>query len=204
MLEKIFESTMWKTRFLVVLAVVFGLVGSLILFVVGSMDIWEVAKYTFETITTGAHPDKFHEDIVSKIIGAVDLYLIAIVMFIFAFGVYELFISKIDHAMGNAKSSKILAIDSLDQLKDIEYIPDFKCYQPFQRLVIDSNGKVMACANDQMSSVCIGDANTMTVHEIWHGKKMQEFRQDHLDHNAIAKHDICKQCKYQEREIMKR
>ena len=44
----------------------------------------------------GTHPEHFHEDIVAGIIGAVDLYLIAVVLLIFSFGIYELFISKID------------------------------------------------------------------------------------------------------------
>lgn len=83
---------------------------------------------------------------------------------------------------------------SLDELKNIEYLPEFKCYQPFQRLVIDSNGKVMACANDQMGAICIGDTKEQTVHDIWNSKKMKEFREDHIKHMAIEKYDICKQC----------
>ena len=118
MFEKIFEGIIWRSRFIVILAVIFGLLGALVLFIVASMDIWGVATYTFNTIITGAHPDKFHEDIVAGIIGAVDLYLIAVVMFIFSFGLYELFISDIDEAMGDVNSNKILAITSLDQLKD--------------------------------------------------------------------------------------
>jgi uncharacterized membrane protein YqhA len=117
MFEKIFEGAIWKSRFVVLLAVVFGLLGAFVLFVVASMDIWGVAAYTFNTIINGLHPDHFHEDIVAGIIGAVDLYLIAVVMFIFSFGLYELFISDIEAAEGE-KSSKILAIHSLDQLKD--------------------------------------------------------------------------------------
>jgi uncharacterized membrane protein YqhA len=116
-MEKLFEGTIWRSRYIVLLAVVFGLLGAVVLFVVASMDIWGVAAYTFNTIINGLHPDKFHEDIVAGIIGAVDLYLIAVVMFIFSFGLYELFISEIDEAEGE-KSSKILAINSLDQLKD--------------------------------------------------------------------------------------
>jgi uncharacterized membrane protein YqhA len=116
-LERIFEGAIWKSRFVVILAVIFGLVGAFVLFVVASMDIWGVAVYTFNTIINGLHPDKFHVDIVAGIIGAVDLYLIAVVMFIFSFGIYELFISEIDEAEGE-RSSKILAIHSLDQLKD--------------------------------------------------------------------------------------
>jgi uncharacterized membrane protein YqhA len=117
MFEKLFESTIWRSRFIVLLAVIFGLLGAMVLFVVASMDIWGVAVYTFNTIITHAHPEDFHEDIVAGIIGAVDLYLIAVVMFIFSFGIYELFISDIDEAEGN-NGSKILAIHSLDELKD--------------------------------------------------------------------------------------
>jgi len=117
MLEKLFEGAIWNSRFIVLLAVVFGLLGAVILFVVASMDIWGVAVYAFDTIITHAHPEDFHEDIVSDIIGAVDLYLIAVVMFIFAFGLYELFISDIDQAEGK-NGSKLLAIHSLDELKD--------------------------------------------------------------------------------------
>jgi uncharacterized membrane protein YqhA len=120
MLEKMFEGAIWRSRFIVILAVIFGLVGAIVLFVVASMDIWGVAVYTFNTIINHAHPEHFHEDIVAGIIGAVDLYLIAVVMFIFSFGIYELFISDIDEAAdkNDGRTAKILAIHSLDQLKD--------------------------------------------------------------------------------------
>ena len=117
MLESLFEGTIWRSRFIVLLAVIFGLLGAIILFIVASLDIWNVAVYAFNTIISGGHPEKFHEDIVAGIIGAVDLYLIAVVMFIFAFGVYELFISDIDEAEGK-NGSKLLAIHSIDELKD--------------------------------------------------------------------------------------
>lgn len=118
MLERLFESAMWKTRLFILLAVVFGLIGAAVLFVVASVDIFEVLTYTVNVYANGLHPNDFHEVIVSKIIGAVDLYLIAIVMLIFAFGVYELFISKIEAAENKETGTNILAISSLDQLKD--------------------------------------------------------------------------------------
>jgi len=114
-IEKIFEGTIWKSRFVVILAVIFGLVGAVILFAVASYDIANVAGYAYHGLFAHPHPENFHENIVAVIIGAVDLYLIAVVMFIFAFGIYELFISHIDEAQGHGK---ILAISSLDQLKD--------------------------------------------------------------------------------------
>lgn len=118
-MEKLFEGAIWKSRFIVLLAVVFGLIGAFILCIIASMDIYSEAAYAVKTIVTGAHPEHFHEDIVAGIIGAVDLYLIAIVMLIFSFGIYELFVSKIDAAeLDESKSDSILAINSLDQLKD--------------------------------------------------------------------------------------
>ncbi len=120
MIENIFEGVIWRSRFIVILAVIFGLIGAFVLFIVASIDIYNIATNTFVALINHTHPDHFHENIVAGIIGAVDLYLIAVVMFIFSFGLYELFISDIDEALSdnNNKTSKILAIHSLDQLKD--------------------------------------------------------------------------------------
>ena len=68
---------------------------------------------------TVAAYEEFHGDVVGHIIGAIDDYLLATVLFIFALGLYELFISKIDEAEAEAAtSSRILLIHSLDDLKD--------------------------------------------------------------------------------------
>ncbi|MEA2091699.1 MAG: YqhA family protein [Campylobacterota bacterium] len=118
-MEKMFEGSLWASRFMVILAVIFGLIGAVVLFVVASIDIFTTAKYVFTTYLTGAHPEHFHQDVVGGIIGAVDLYLIGVVMLLFSFGLYELFISDIDVAKDeNGAENKMLAIHSLDQLKD--------------------------------------------------------------------------------------
>ncbi len=116
-IERIFESTLWNTRFFVLFAVVFSMLGGIILFIVASVDIWGVVVNVITTYLEHLHPEKFHEEIVGGLIGAVDLYLMAVVMFIFGFGLYELFISEIDTAK-NSGTSKILEIHSLDELKD--------------------------------------------------------------------------------------
>ena len=92
MLEKMFEKSLWGSRFIIILAVVFGLVGAVLLFLVASFDIYETAAYVINTYITHAHPEHFHEEVVGGIIGAVDLYLIGVVMIIFSFGLYEVFI----------------------------------------------------------------------------------------------------------------
>ncbi len=116
-IEQIFESALWSTRFFVLFAVIFSMLGGMALFIVASVDISHVVGMVFDVYIKGLHPENFHEKIVSELIGAVDLYLIAIVLFIFGFGLYELFISKIDVAERSA-ASKILEIHSLDELKD--------------------------------------------------------------------------------------
>jgi uncharacterized membrane protein YqhA len=119
MLEKVFENGLWHSRFIILLAVFFGLIGAILLFVVASFDIYETAKYVISTYITHSHPEHFHEEVVGGIIGAVDLYLIGVVMIIFSFGLYELFISDIDPAKDkDGCENQLLADHSLDQLKD--------------------------------------------------------------------------------------
>jgi len=117
LLERAFESTLWNGRLFILLAVIFSMVGAIILFIVASTDIFHVASQTVSVYFSGAHPEDFHEMVVGGIIGAVDLYLMAVVMLIFSFGLYELFISEIDPAK-NHGASKVLEIHSLDELKD--------------------------------------------------------------------------------------
>ncbi len=117
-LEQPFEGSLWASRFMVLLAVIFGLVGAVVLFVIASFDIYHISSFVIDVYVNHLHPDKFHEKVVGEIIGAVDLYLIGVVMLLFSFGIYELFISEIDVAKMEEGKNKILAIHSLDQLKD--------------------------------------------------------------------------------------
>ncbi len=116
-IESLFERVLWRTRFLVILAVISSLFGSMILFVIGSLDVVDVLGKTWGYYVLGDHTYDLHAAVVGEIIGAIDLYLIAVVLLIFSFGIYELFISVINEAEGDS-SSKILQIHSLDELKD--------------------------------------------------------------------------------------
>ena len=119
LIEKWFEHGLWSSRFIIILAVIFGLIGAVLLFAVASFDVYSTASYVINSYATHAHPQGFHEQVVGGIIGAVDLYLIGVVMIIFSFGLYELFISDIDPAKDeHGKENQLLAVHSLDQLKD--------------------------------------------------------------------------------------
>ncbi|MCI5968043.1 YqhA family protein [Helicobacter sp.] len=108
---------MWNARLFILLAVVLSLIGSILLFIVASVDIIKVAKETY-LYYMGALADEadIHTILLNSIIMAIDLYLIAVVLLIFAFGLYELFIAKIE--IKDESQSKVLEIHTLDQLKD--------------------------------------------------------------------------------------
>lgn len=123
-IEHIFESFLWRSRYIVLTAVVASLISAVILFTIATLDVFSlivsVIRYAVGLRADGVNVyDQFHSDVVSHVIGAVDDYLLATVLFIFALGLYELFISKIDQADEDGRySSKILVIKTLDDLKD--------------------------------------------------------------------------------------
>jgi uncharacterized membrane protein YqhA len=123
--EQTFEKFLWNSRFIVLCAVISSMISSVILFVVATVDVFELIQKVFRYVmlpgsdrTADAY-EEFHGEVVGHIIGAIDDFLLATVLFIFALGLYELFISKIDEAEREATtSSRILLIHSLDDLKD--------------------------------------------------------------------------------------
>ena len=113
-LEQLFEALLWKSRLVILLAVIFSLIGSLALFLAGSIEVYHTVKHLFLEI---AHEPDYNKLLIG-IIGSIDLYLIGIVLLIFSFGIYELFISKIDIAQDGSHGHNILEIESLDELKN--------------------------------------------------------------------------------------
>lgn len=116
---KILERLLWESRLILILAVVSCLFASTLLVFLGTYDILVLLKKAIINLFTSSDNfEYFQREAIAKIIGAVDNYLIATVLLIFGLGLYELFISRIDHIERDTKSSKILMIHSLDQLKD--------------------------------------------------------------------------------------
>ena len=113
---KMFEKLLLQTRFITFLAVIFGLLGAFIIFIVASYDVIGALINSWSYFVVGNTGGNFHDDVLSLIIGAIDLYLMALVLLIFSFGVYELFISEINDAKERGLS--VLEVHSIDQLKD--------------------------------------------------------------------------------------
>lgn len=111
-IEFFFEACLWRFRLFTLLPVFFGLLSTLNFFVLGSLEITSGILYSFKPGSITEHTN----DIIGKIIGGIDYYLIGVVLLIFSFGIYELFISPIDIRFRH-KEVRILQISSLDQLK---------------------------------------------------------------------------------------
>jgi uncharacterized membrane protein YqhA len=112
--ENIFERALWSLRFIVILGVIFGALSAIVLFLAGSIEIYQILV---EFVQPSEHLIT-HEHILVGIIGAVDFYLIGLVLIIFSFGIYELFISDIDIARIEGGFGSLLDIENLDDLKN--------------------------------------------------------------------------------------
>jgi len=113
---RIFEKLLLQARFITFLAVIFSLLGAIIIFIVASYDVLNVLFDAWHYFIDKNSDSNFHDDVLSVIIGAIDLYLMALVLLIFSFGVYELFICEIKDA--KEKGLSVLEVHSIDQLKD--------------------------------------------------------------------------------------
>lgn len=120
-LERFFESVLWNSRFLTLVAVVASLIGALVMFCVTGLDVLalggEVVRYADHSLPAAAH-HALRAHIVANVAQFIDGFLFALVLIIFALGIYELFIGRIDAAEHSELAERILVIHSLDELKD--------------------------------------------------------------------------------------
>jgi len=112
------EKLLWNSRYLTLLAVWSCVVGMALLFTLSAMDMAMLLVDFFDVYILGNPDPDFHTKVVSQVITAVDDFLLAMVLLIFALGVYELHIDKIEFARNNEAAGKLLQIESLDDLKD--------------------------------------------------------------------------------------
>jgi uncharacterized membrane protein YqhA len=119
-LESLFEGALWNSRFVIFSAVIGSLVAGFVIFYMATVDVFLLVQHAVhyaDSDLTAEARKALHDGTVSHIVEVVDGYLLATVMLIFSLGLYELFISDIDQAHGSKASSKILVINSLDDLK---------------------------------------------------------------------------------------
>ena len=118
--EKIFESMLWNSRFIVLFAVVASLLTAVAMFYIATVDAWYLLLHLLEYASPAldsAARNNLRAETVTHVVEIIDGYLLATVLLIFALGLYELFISKIDIAGFSKTASNVLIINSLDDLK---------------------------------------------------------------------------------------
>ena len=118
-LERVFEAILWNSRFLTIVAVVASLVASLGMLYVASVDTIHLVQSLAGYYDANASAHRaVHGAIVVSVAEIIDGYLFALILMIFALGIYELFISKIEAAERDGVGARVLLIRSVDDLKD--------------------------------------------------------------------------------------
>jgi len=113
-MENKFEKFLWNFRYITILAVILSIFSAFTLIVIASWDIIEAVIFYNPLFDASISSNN---ELLFKLISAIDLFLIGIVLLIFGFGIYELFVSEIDFA--NSKfTESTLKIRDLDQLKN--------------------------------------------------------------------------------------
>ena len=85
-------------------------------------------------------------------------------------------------------------IDYLGKDTDIVFEENFSCPQLYERLFVSSSGEVMMCNSDEYGEEVVGNANNETIHEIWHGKKLNRIREIHNKRNGFKEIPVCTKC----------
>ena len=113
-MENKFEKFLWNFRYITILAVILSILSAFTLILIGSWDIIEAVIFYNPLFDASIGSNN---ELLFKLISAIDLFLIGIVLLIFGFGIYELFVGEIDFA--NSKfTESTLKIRDLDQLKN--------------------------------------------------------------------------------------
>ena len=119
-IEKWFEFLLWNSRFIVLFAVVASAFASLIMFYLATVDAFYMGTHFVGYASPQLGMEEriaLRSETITHVVEIVDGYLLATVLLIFALGLYELFISRIDIAERSETASNVLIIHSLDDLK---------------------------------------------------------------------------------------
>jgi len=121
LLETMFENFLWNSRLMVLAAVLMSLVSAAAVLYMSSIDAWIMVSHLGNYLSSEISTEErliLRAETIKHVVEIIDGYLLATVLLIFALGLYELFISKIDGAEHKEGASKILIINSLDDLKN--------------------------------------------------------------------------------------
>lgn len=121
-LEKYLETVLWNSRFMVLIAVISSMLAAIGIFIVGATIMIKTIIHILTTLSEEEMKLMGEAAVsISEIVAVIDTFLLATVLFIFALGLYELFISKIDDLEEQKEEGgrpNWLVIHDLDDLKE--------------------------------------------------------------------------------------
>lgn len=110
------ERVLWSTRLLLVAGVVGSVVLAVAVLWLATVDlvrfIGDVANYTGDSAAAT------RSDLVAGVVKIVDAYLLAAILVMVTFGLYELFVGRIDARRAGDGAPRVLVARSFDDLKD--------------------------------------------------------------------------------------
>lgn len=120
----VFESIIWRSRKFIYIAVVTGLIASLMMIIVGAITVlWDISHFMgiFSLNTTDTQFEHIQKILTINAVSAMDVFLIATVLYIFSIALYEIFVRKmksISSADEASHDTSELVVKSLDELKE--------------------------------------------------------------------------------------
>ena len=119
-LKIVFESVLWESRLLMLVAVVLSALMTLGVFFLTAIDVVQLVQSlaAYTDFSLAAEPrDDLRAKIITLVVKTIDTFLIAAILLIFAFGLYELFINELNAARKSEAARKLLQTHTLDELK---------------------------------------------------------------------------------------
>ena len=113
-MEKLFESMLWNSRIVLVFGVISCMVTGVALISLGLYEVIHLVTALFDYLITHSG-NVTRDNIILFVVEILDTFLLSAVLFIFAFGLYELFISPIENSRQH--TSKAYEIKTIYQLK---------------------------------------------------------------------------------------
>jgi uncharacterized membrane protein YqhA len=119
-LKGAFEKVLWNSRLVVLFAVITSVLAGMVLFCVIGVEslrvLLNMLHYANPAMALDQREAILRQSILREI-ALIDGYLLGAFMFIFGFGLYELFLADFQEARSSQASGRILRIKSLDDLK---------------------------------------------------------------------------------------
>ncbi len=120
-IEQIFERVIWNSRFMILIPVIMSILAAFGVVIVTTVDGITLFGMAFSYLDPGMATDvrdHLRLDVLSRTVTVIDGYLLSAIMLIFALGLYELFVSKVNIAERSGFAARLLHIESIDDLKN--------------------------------------------------------------------------------------